>query len=301
MARGQYLATMKDTKTGAVYDCTDYLGGALQEISSPIIWSNSSFESQDRPGGVKLKNSKLGMRTYTATLRKRYGGSILTFQAAWDEFVNKLGRGNEILFEFRQQDGSSRYQEGFINEADENNAVDNGTWFAIPFKFTCPDPLRHSLNKPGVLLANTGLQADTGLFADGDPDAFTLTAAATYLPYVITNTLSTHPDWGPKVILKGPLTGPIYAYNYSLPFINGQPQYVVYIGNVALGETVTIDTGAGDVTSDKAGVDAYALFGYGVGQDYWWGVEQGTNNIKLYAAGYGAGHKIIIDYLARFG
>jgi hypothetical protein len=296
----RYLSQITNLRTGAQYSCLDYGGAAIQDLKGAFKFRTPAEDAIDAPGGVMASIRSLpSMRTFSATIRKKYGGSVGTYIDAWNEIFAVCGLGDDMRFLVIEPDGSSHYFFGRVDQLDFSAGTSNYAFAELPITFICPSPFWRSIAKPGTLLADSGLIADSGLHADADPDNFTVGSGFTF--HTLTNTGSIVADTGPTVYMTGPQTGFCIVWNNSLPLINGQHWFVYYGRSIAAGETIKIDAGAGDVTSNLSSTDAYSGFQYGTGQEYWFMVDKNNNSIQVANGGASTGARVRIDYRAIGG
>lgn len=297
---GRFLSAVKNLRTGAILNCLDEYGDAVQVMDSSVSWRTPVAESVDTSGGVMSTNrSLMDTRTLKVTYRKKYGPLNPTYTSVWNEAFAVLGLGDDLRLSVIEADGTTRYFYGRCDDIGFSSKTENYAIAEVPLTFTLPDPLWTSVAKPGVKLCDTGLVANSGLHADDDPDNFTVGSGFT--AHTILNPDAVVADTGPIVYMQGPMTGFCIVWNLTLPKINGTPWFVYYGRGVAAGEIIKIDSGSGDVTSNLSSTDAYGGFTYGPGQQYWFMIERGSNSIQVGNGGAGTGARVRIDYLSRGG
>jgi hypothetical protein len=232
-----------------------------------------------------------------------YGGAsdaYATYTAAWDAFVRTCCHGRPLTITFDEGDGTTRYGSGKVVDWDKAMILGNIGWIAVSCKIWMPNPILEDQYKGGIARIDTGRFLDAGNFLDVDPDNFALTAANT--THTTTNG-GTYADEAPVIRLiggSGGITGPIYVYNNSIPMPSGLSLFFGYLGSVAANETVTVDTGAFDVTSNSGAVDAFGFFYLPAGQAEWFRIETGVNNIAVGCTAVGTGARCGIDWKPRY-
>jgi hypothetical protein len=258
MATIRTLTTITDLYTGVAYA----VSALEQHVKMPWSRRQLSVNYFDSPGAWDPRASAaapLDARTIDVELTVKYDGTTTDFTAAWRAFLLGPGSGALVRLTFIEASGVAWYADAKCIGADMEALTDYFSYCVIPATFFLASPYLYLPD--ASQLADTGLLADAALTADGAANpTTTIVGNATYLTVTNQGTL---PDEGAKIILQGPLTAPIYVANSNPATINrvtGLDRYFAYTLSLLSGETVTFDSGTGDVTSSVNGPAAYQSF-----------------------------------------
>lgn len=257
MSNVRYLVSVSDTRTGNVYPASM----AVQALSMPFQRRQAAVEYVDSPGAWDMRGraaAPLQPRTIDVTLRVVYDATTPNFAAAWKAFLLGPGAGRGCVLTFTDGDGGQWFADARCTGADMRSAVEYFNYCDIPCSFFLASPY---LYRPvDSQRADTGLSADTGLFADAGFPTATITSSSMSMTFTNAAPL---PDEATRVVLDGPLTAPIGVVTGNVAVANpvtGTGRYFIYRRDIAAGETVTINSATGDVTSSVFGVLAYQSF-----------------------------------------
>jgi hypothetical protein len=260
-----------------------YAASALeQDVKMPWRRRQSSVDFVDSPGAWDRRGrgaAPLEARTIDAELTVVYDGTTTDFTAAWRAFLLGPGGGRQVQLTFVEPDGTPWYADAKCTGADMETSTDYFSHCVIPASFFLASPYLYLPD--GTLRADTGLLADAGLVADGANPTAAITSNAASLSFSNTGAL---PDEGGKVILNGPLTGPIRVGNGNVAVVNpetGIPRFFFYLIDITAGETVTIDSATGDVTSNILGAVAYQYMASDNASESYFPIGPGTNAISV--------------------
>lgn len=276
MANVRSLTAVTDVRTGIAY-----LASALEQVlKMPWQRRQASVEFVDSPGAWNPRGkaaAPLQSRTIDVELTVVYDATTPHYTAAWNAFLAGPGAGRQVIMTFTEANGSQWFADARCVSADMQASTDYFSYCVIPASYFLASPF---LYRPTPeQLADTGLLADSGLVADVANPTAALTSNSTAFSFTSTGVLT---DEGTQVILNGPLTAPIAVTSGNLAVTNpanGAGRYFVYNLNIAAGESVTIDSGTGDVLSTVQGAAAYQSFVSDNVSESYFPVGPGTNPI----------------------
>jgi hypothetical protein len=251
------LTTITDLVVG-----TTYAVSALeQHVKMPWSRRQSSLTIGDAPGAWDPRlhgSAPVDARTIDVELTVKYDATITDFTAAWSAFLRGPGTGVLVQLTFVEPNGVSWYADAKCISADMETTTDYFSYCVIPASFFLASPYLYLAD--ATPRADSGLNADAGSTADAANPTITITSNTTSL--ILTNP-GTLPDEGAKLLLEGPLTAPITVTNYNgATFDRQRGAYRTFSYTLPLlaGESLTVDSGTGDVVSSIYGSLAYQSF-----------------------------------------
>jgi hypothetical protein len=260
-----------------------YTASALdQSVKMPWRRRQSSVDFPDSPGAWDPRGrgaAPLEARTIDAELTVVYDVTTPDFTAAWRAFLLGPGGGRRVQMTFVEPDGTPWYADAKCTDGDMETSVDYFSHCVIPASFFLASPY---LYRPTAeQTADSGLLADAGLTADTANPTQAITSNSATLTF---SNIGALPDEGGKVILDGPLTAPIRVGNANAAVVNpetGIARFLFYLIDITAGETVTIDSATGDVTSNVLGPVAYQYFAPDNVSESYFPIGPGSNVISV--------------------
>jgi len=269
------ITNLMNTMSGTSFPCT------CKEISAPYEFRTALVEVTGSPGAYDAHAGgadPIKYRTVTLQIIHVYRAGE-TYSSVWGAFDAVCALGQSIELTMRDAAGATWYQQGRVQRVDKKEALTDVGSVEIPVTFLFPNPFWSAKYKSGILRADTGLFANTGLLADQDPDRFPITGQTT--SHIVANS-GYAPDLAPTIVLTGPLPAPIAIANNAVLIRPGQGMALVYTHAILAGETVTIDCAQLDVSSTNTAVYAYQYLNpLQPGQDRWFQIAAGNNQIVI--------------------
>jgi hypothetical protein len=241
---------------------TTYAVSALeQHVKMPWSRRQTSLTLGDAPGAWDPRlhgSAPVDARTIDVELTVKYDATITDFTAAWSAFLRGPGTGVLVQLTFVEPNGVSWYADAKCISADMETLTDYFSYCVIPASFFLASPYLYLAD--ATPRADSGLNADAGSTADAVNPTTTITSNSTTMTFTNPGTL---PDEGAKLLLAGPLAAPITVTNFNAATYNrenGTYRTLSYALPLAAGETLTVDSGTGDVLSSSIGSAAYPYF-----------------------------------------
>jgi hypothetical protein len=279
MATVRALTTITDLFTGVAYAAS----ALEQKLKMPWSRRQASVTYFDAPGAWDPRQhtaAPLDPRTIDVELTVVYDATTPHFSAAWNAFLLGPGSGAMVQMTFVEATGATWYADAKCTGADMEALTDYFSYCVMPATFFLASPYLYLPD--ATQRADTSLLADAGLTADGAGSP-TTTIVSNTASLVFTNG-GTLPDVAAKVILAGPLTGPIAVVNTNAATINRETGYFrgfSYSRSILSGETVTVDSATGDVTSSLYGSAAYQNFGSDNAAASYFPIGPGSNAVSV--------------------
>jgi hypothetical protein len=257
MSNIRTLTTITDLVTGVAYAASPL----EQHLKMPWSRRQGSVTYLDSPGAWDPRHhapAPLDPRTIDVELTVKYDATTTDFTAAWRAFLLGPGSGARVQMTFVEPSGLSWYADAKCVSADMEATTDYFSYCVIPASFFLASPYLYLPDANNR--ADSGLSADAGLNADSANPTTTITSNTATLSFTNPGAL---PDEGARLVLQGPLTGPITVTNSNAATLNretGAARTFSYTLQLLNGETVTIDSATGDVVSSIYGPLAYQSF-----------------------------------------
>jgi hypothetical protein len=273
-----YLSSIVDPLTGSTL-ATFIPDDA--ELDYSMAFPTAVYVVPGVPGGYDPRGSAanpMAPRKITFKFASQIYSGVNSYMTVRDNLLRSIGLNRRIFLMFTMPDGTFRRMLGKLENFPDTATYE--TAFLARFEMTFgTTPFFKGLLPNGVVLYDYGFFYDSGNSYDGS-NSIALSANSQIL--TIPNN-GTAPEYEARFTVTGPFAGPITFLNALIPLGGGQYEQMTFLGSLASGDVLLIDTGIGIVALN--GVPAFGSFVWGAqgyGQKEWFRLDPGSNQIQIY-------------------